>query len=309
VDGQVPDRVLVPASPCFFGTLVSVYGALAGSGSVALLPGLDAATFWPAVRRAGVTFASLLQPSLADLMAAPPSPADRDHPLRLVTASPAQAELNAAAVERFGVHWMAGLGKTEVCGAVATDVDPGPTDGVGRILDPFEGRVVDAAGVEVAAGTAGELVLRSRVAGALPAGYADDPGATALLWRDGWMHTGWHVRRDGAGSLHPVGNLSIHPVVVKRAGYLFAADLEAEIVAVTAADGARVSSRPAADPSADPIVVAWVTGDHLDPVSMGRDLVAGLPGHLVPEWIVSTDTLPERPDELDIPADAWAVSG
>jgi crotonobetaine/carnitine-CoA ligase len=301
------DRVLVAGATCFMGTLASIHGAIANGGSVALLANLTPETFWPAMRRAGVTFAALLNPTLADLMARPESPSeDRNHPLRLITASSAQAELNDAGARRFGLHWMTGLAKTEVCGAVSTGLDPRPTDGVGRVRPPFTGRIVGIEdGQPVPTGTPGELVLRCDVAGGLPPGYADDPAASADLWRGGWMHTGWHLSQDAEGSLHPEGDLSVHPIVVKRAGYLFAADLEAEITAVgTGVTGARVATRPGADALADPTVIAWVTGE-LDPDGLRTSLRAGLPAHLVPDLVVPVRELPAQPEPARVPAEAW----
>jgi crotonobetaine/carnitine-CoA ligase len=278
-------RVLVAAPTCFTGVLLTVYGAIASGGSVALLPGLTAETFWPAVRRAGVTSASMLNPTVADLLALPPSPRDRDHPLRLVGAPPGAPELNAQAVERFGIAWNSGLGKTEVCGAVVSDRNPAPGRGVGRVRAPFVGRVVDPGGATVDVDEPGELVLRSEVPGGLPPGYADDDAASAHLWRGGWMHTGWHVRRDAEGYVHTVGDASIHPIVVKRAGYMFAADLEAEIVGLgTGVAAARVETRPGAD---DPVVTVHVTG-HVDMDVLRTELAAGLPAHLVPDELVPT---------------------
>ncbi len=277
-------RVLVAAPTCFTGVLLTVYGAIASGGSVALLPGLTAETFWPAIRRAGVTAASMLNPTVGDLLAQPASAADRDHPLQIVGAPPGAPELNAQAVERFGIAWNCGLGKTEVCGAVVSDRNPAPGLGVGRVRAPFVGRVVDPDGAEVGVDEPGELVLRCTVTGGLPPGYADDDAASAHLWRDGWMHTGWHVRLDAAGYVHTVGDASIHPIVVKRAGYMFAADLEAEIVELgTGVTAARIGTRPGADDRADPVVTAHVEGSDIDATTLRAELAAGLPQHLVPD--------------------------
>jgi crotonobetaine/carnitine-CoA ligase len=299
------DRILVTASTCFLGTLVTVLGAIAGGGSVALLPGLDAETFWPAIRRAGVTFAALLNPTLGDLLARPASPDDASHGLRLVTADPARAELNQAASARFGVHWIAGLAKTEVCGAVGTGLDPGPEEGLGEVRRPFIGRMVDESGADIPTGAAGELVLRCEIEGGLTPGYADDPAATAVLWRDGWMRTGWHLRQDERGALHPVGTMSVHPIVVKRAGYLFVADLEAEIIAVgTGVEGACVATRPGEPDDADPYVVAWVTGP-VERDALAASLAAGLPAHLVPDVVVAVERLPDKRDATELADNAW----
>jgi crotonobetaine/carnitine-CoA ligase len=326
-------RRLAATPPCFMGTLVGVAGAVGGSGSVAVLPRLSLDEFWPTLRDAGVGFASLIDPTLADLVGRAPSPAERDHRLRLVTASPAQRELNAAARARFGISWMAGLAKSEVCGAIATSVDPGPEEGVGRCLAPYEGRIVDAAGRPAAPGTAGELLLRSDVAGALPAGYADDPAASAALWADGWLHTGWRLSCDADGWLHADGGVSMDAVVERRGGYMYVSDLEAIVGEATGATGVRVVTRPdpapgdpgtrdpgTGDPgtghpgtghpgtghpgTGHPVVVAWIAGTTLRGDDLAVTLTAALPAPLVPDVAAVVDRLPDDPSRAPLPPGA-----
>lgn len=67
---------------------------------------------------------------------------------------------------------------------------------VGRPLPCMEARVVDEEGAEVAAGEAGELLLRGSL---VTTGYYRDPAATAAAIRDGWLHTGDAARMDDDG--------------------------------------------------------------------------------------------------------------
>jgi crotonobetaine/carnitine-CoA ligase len=308
-------RRLAATPLCFMGTLVGVAGALGGNGSVAVLPRLCPDTFWPTVRAAGVNFASLIEPTLADLVGQAPSAEERDHHLRLVTAGPAQRELNATARARFGVSWVAGLAKTEVCGAIATGVDPGPEEGLGRCREPYEGRIVDAADEPVGPGVPGELVLRSHLEGALPAGYADDPTASAALWAGGWLHTGWRLSRDTGGWLHADGALSMDAVIERRGGYMFVSDLEALVGEATGATGVRVAprpgseiaSRPGSTASGDPVIVAWMAGATLTGPTLLAALQAALPAPLVPDVAVVVDRLPTDPAQTPLPPGAWWV--
>lgn len=66
----------------------------------------------------------------------------------------------------------------------------------------IDARVVNDAGVEVAPGEVGELVLRGPMA---MSGYWQNPEATAQVLRDGWLHTGDLVRRDEEGYFYVVG--------------------------------------------------------------------------------------------------------
>ncbi len=68
----------------------------------------------------------------------------------------------------------------------------------GHLAQPFlEARVVDEQGHDTPAGAVGELVFRGE---AITKGYWGQPGATAEIIRDGWLHTGdlMQVYDDGA---------------------------------------------------------------------------------------------------------------
>ena len=67
-----------------------------------------------------------------------------------------------------------------------------------------EVRVVDDAGLEVEAGTPGELLYRSPQ---LCTGYWDDPAATAEAFRDGWFRSGDLVTQDAQGYITVVDRI------------------------------------------------------------------------------------------------------
>lgn len=66
----------------------------------------------------------------------------------------------------------------------------------------IEARVVDSDGREVGADQVGELVLRGPVA---MSGYWQNEKATTETIRNGWLHTGDLVRKDGEGYFYVVG--------------------------------------------------------------------------------------------------------
>lgn len=99
-----------------------------------------------------------------------------------------------------------GYGLTEGGTAVATspgdDVETIATT-VGRPRPGFELRIVDGRGDDVAAGAAGEILLRGR---SIMAGYLDDPQATAEAFAPGgWLRTGDLGVVDPTGCLRIVG--------------------------------------------------------------------------------------------------------
>ena len=74
----------------------------------------------------------------------------------------------------------------------------------GREVLFVETRVVDEAGHDVAAGTAGELLYRSPQ---LCQGYWNKPEETESAFRDGWFHSGDMVTKDDAGYLTVVDRI------------------------------------------------------------------------------------------------------
>ncbi|WP_329281013.1 acyl-CoA synthetase [Streptomyces sp. NBC_01451] len=72
----------------------------------------------------------------------------------------------------------------------------GRLDSCGRPVLFVDARVVDENGVEVADGTAGEVVYRSPQ---LCEGYWDKPEETTAAFRDGWFHSGDLAVRDADG--------------------------------------------------------------------------------------------------------------
>ena len=79
------------------------------------------------------------------------------------------------------------------------------TRAFGRAVPGVQARVVDAAGVELADGTAGELVIRHSAEAPRKgffSGHLADPAATEDAWCGGWRHTGDIVTREAPGMLH-----------------------------------------------------------------------------------------------------------
>jgi acyl-CoA synthetase (AMP-forming)/AMP-acid ligase II len=101
-----------------------------------------------------------------------------------------------------------GYGLTEGGTAAATQVGDDPetiATTVGHPRPGFELRIVDEEGLEVAAGEAGEILLKGP---SIMACYLDNPAETAkVLSEDGWLATGDHGIIDEVGNLRIVGRV------------------------------------------------------------------------------------------------------
>jgi len=101
------------------------------------------------------------------------------------------------------------------------DVLRKPTS-VGKPALNVDVRIVDAAGMDVGAGTAGEILCRSEF---LMLGYWQMPEATEEALRGGWYHTGDLAIRDEEGFLHIAGRVKD---MIKTGGEnVFPAEVEA----------------------------------------------------------------------------------
>ena len=69
------------------GLMMSIGGAIAGGARLAMASRFEPTTFWDEVRRYGVTVTSYTWTLLHELVAAPPQPGEREHPVRLFIGS------------------------------------------------------------------------------------------------------------------------------------------------------------------------------------------------------------------------------
>jgi fatty acid CoA ligase FadD22 len=184
-----------------------------------------------------------------------------------------------------------GIGSTEVGQTFASNAVGALRQGtVGKVLPPYEVRVVDESGVDVPAGTEGALVVRgpSVATGCASAGERQSPqpgawhptGDAATLDCDGYLHIAGRT-----DDLEIVAGVNVHP-----------AEIEQLFVKHSAVTDAAVCATP--DPDGVARLVAYlVLADGAD----GHDqlparLVARLRGKLAPHKIPRTVVfVPELP--------------
>jgi acyl-CoA synthetase (AMP-forming)/AMP-acid ligase II len=186
-------------------------------------------------------------------------------------------------------------GLTECCG-YATGCRPGDPDDVvsltsGRAVDGVEVTVVDPGGGALAAGEAGEVLVRGYN---VMVGYWNDPEATAqAVDADGWLHTGDVGVLDPAGNLsitdrlkdmYVVGGFNAYPAEVEQVLVRHDGVSEAAVVGVPDArlgevGRAFVVARAGATPTEDDLV-AWCK--------------ERLAGYKVPRTVILVDSLPRN---------------
>ena len=184
-----------------------------------------------------------------------------------------------------------GYGLTEGGTAAATRVGDDPetiATTVGHPRPGFELRVVDEEGLEVAAGEAGEILLKGP---SIMACYLDDPVETAkVLSEDGWLATGDHGIIDEAGNLSIVGR--VKDMFIVGGFNAYPAEIENALLRHPAIQQAAVIGIP--DPRMGEVGMAFVVlGDEQatpqEIIAWSREQMAN---YKAPRAVVIVDELP-----------------
>jgi carnitine-CoA ligase len=192
--------VLMTTLPMFHtNALNSFFQALLNGAKLIVEPRFSASGFMRSAAEQKATVTFVLGAMVPMLLAQQPSSADHAHQVRIALAPAVPAHFHAQFVKRFGFGLLDGYGSTEtncIMGASLAEQRPGM---MGKLLQGFSARVVDAYDNEVADGEAGELVLRADEPFAFATGYFGMPEKTVESWRNLWFHTGDRVAREADG--------------------------------------------------------------------------------------------------------------
>ena len=192
--------VLMTTLPMFHtNALNAFFQALLNGATLVVEPRFSASGFMPALARQNATVTYLLGAMVPMLLAQPANDADRAHRVRIALAPAVPAQFQAEFTGRFGFGLLDGYGSTEtncIMGAPLSEQRPGL---MGRLLEGFSARVVDAQDNELPDGEAGELILRADEPFAFATGYFGMPEKTVEAWRNLWFHTGDRVLRESDG--------------------------------------------------------------------------------------------------------------
>jgi crotonobetaine/carnitine-CoA ligase len=291
-----PDDRILTALPLFHGNAqaLALLPALTIGACLVMLEEYRATRFWGQVREHRATLTGLVAMLVRTLLAQPPSPADREHDLRVVNyaINVPDAEKDAFE-ERFGVTLANGYGLSEAMLVVshAPVHRPKRWPSVGLPSGDRRVRIVDEAGAEAPTGEVGEICVHGVPGRTLMKGYYKDPQATAAAIRDGWLHTGDHGWVDELGYLYFFDR---RKDVIKRAGEnVSAMEVETALLEHPEIEVAAVVAVP--DPVRDEAVKAFVVrrdGSVLDAAAVQAFCAERLAGFKVPTIVEFRDALP-----------------
>lgn len=301
--GLGPDDRLLTCMPLFHinAQAYSVLASLGAGASFALLPKFSASRFFSEAKRLGATETNAVGAMMRILAQREPSPAEREHSLRLCYTALALPEAEHRALEeRFGFSMSVGYGLSESTFGTIWPRDEAPRYGaMGKLRQhPRLGvvnraRVVKDDGSDAADDEPGELWLQNPC---IMQGYWNAPDETAEALRDGWLRTGDLVRRDADGWYT---FLSRKKDVIRRRGEnVAAAEIESVLCQHPSIAEAAAVARPS--PLGEDDIVAFVApreGEQIDVESVLTFCRERLADFKVPSEIHVRDRLPRTPTE------------
>lgn len=266
--------------------------------SVVLLRDPDPLSLMRAVQRFRVT-QMFVVPVLLSAMVNHPQRADFDlRSLRhlFYGASPISAEVLASALANLSCGFVQVYGLTEATGTLtflsAEDhlADRDRLRSCGRPGKDVTIRVIDAAGRDVPIGTVGEIIAKSPQ---VMAGYYNQPEATSLAIRDGWLYTGDAGYLDGDGYLYICDR--VKDMIISGGENIYPAEVESVLSAHPAIADLAVIGIP--DPQWGESVVACIVckpGAHLELAELIQWARPRLAGYKIPRRIEMRTSLPRN---------------
>lgn len=204
------ERLITPLPMSHMNAMAcSTMAMLLTGGCIVPLDRFHPASWWQNVRESRATIVHYLGVMPAILQNVPRSSLDRRHSVRFGFGAGVSSSLHAAFENRFGFPLIEGWAMTETGAGAVIIANRAPrkvgTACLGRAEARIEYRLVDERNEDVAAGQAGELLVRC--AGPAPRfgffrDYLKDPAATVEAWQGGYFHTGDIVSVDAEGDFH-----------------------------------------------------------------------------------------------------------
>jgi acyl-CoA synthetase (AMP-forming)/AMP-acid ligase II len=284
-----------------YGLTVALTLSLTLGSTLVLMPRFDMQKLSALLSQQSVTMMPVVPPAInAMCQAVEAGIFPKEHKVRWIKsgAAPLAPELARRLTALTGITVNQGYGMTEASPVTHVGFCQPPEmnrpASIGQPLALTECRIVDVNGNEVAAGEAGELVMRGPQ---IMLGYWKEPQATATALRDGWYFSGDVVRRDDDGFFYV---LDRSKEMIKYKGFPVApAEVEAVLLEHPAVRDCGVVAKP--DAAAGEIPCAFVvlrdgygSSDALDQEL--RNFVAErLSRHKQPREIHFVDALPRTP--------------
>ncbi|MDP7705196.1 AMP-binding protein [Mycobacterium sp. TY815] len=290
------EEVLWTAMPLFhLSAAPSVLAPMLVGATTVIAGAFHPDTVWDDVRArgaAGFVGAGAMVSMLQNL---PPDPRDAQLPLRFISAAPIDAASYRTIEKRYRCTIVTMYGMTEAfplaVNGVSYDGVPGSS---GRTNPNFEVRIVDSGGVELPAGSVGEITCRPRFPKVMSDGYvgAGGPGLQVEPHPD-WFHTGDLGRLDVDGNLLYVDR--VKDSLRRRGENVSSVEVETVVMTHPAVAEAAAVAVPSELGEDDILVVVTLRpGAALDCAELLDHCATRMPYFCVPRYVDTVDELPRN---------------
>lgn len=278
--------------------LVTLGAALVRGLPVVFSRRFSKSRMWQTVREHRCTSLTLLGGMTTAIYCAPPTPADREHEVRLVVSAGMPATIWSDFEHRFGVSLLEFYGTAEG-GLTMKPPGVGPLGSIGRPPPTLSIRIVDDAGQDVAPGARGQLLIRAADGTPFRVSYVDEPEASEAKCRDGWLWTGDVVHRDADGWLY--FDFRMGHGIRRNGDFIDAAFIEKSLAETGLVDDVFVFGVPAASrvPGESDVVAAVVFAQHAptnEKLAVAA-LRAALPRPVVLQQVLPLKAIPKTASE------------
>jgi crotonobetaine/carnitine-CoA ligase len=294
VQGYRQSDVFYVCLPLFHNNalLAACGAALVCGASVVLSRRFSVSRFWNEIRESRATITNFLGAMSSFLWSQPPSSADADHCLRLVSMAPTP-KYAADFERRFGLRSMNNYGLSDYGMATSfTEWDPREKLGsIGRARPGVQVKIVDDDDFELPAGEVGEIVMRMDEPWRGTMGYYKMPEATLASRRNLWFHTGDRGVRDADGYFHFVDRKKD---CIRRRGENISAFEVEQIIATHpgVADAAVFAVATATHDEEVAAVIVRKEGASLDEIALIEHCQGNMAYFMVPRYIRFVGAMP-----------------
>lgn len=296
--GLKSDDVLYCPYPMFHldAAVMTIAPALLLRGVAAIGERFSVSRYWHEMRELKATVFDFMGATLTMLWKQAASTDDRNHCARLGWGVPLPAwapEFEA----RFGCRLVELYGLTEAGAMIYTPQDqPRRLGSCGKAIGPFDVRLLDEDGFEVAVNEPAELVIRPEKPSLIMQGYYGMPDATLTAFRNLWFHTGDLLRRDADGFFYFVGRRK--DIVRRRGENISAAEVETVVEAHPDVLECAVIGVPSEMTEEEVLAcVVLRSGVELDAQTLSDYCAAKMARFMVPRYIRFVPALPKTPTD------------
>ncbi len=288
-----PGEVIYTALPLYHcaAQQLGLWTALLSGAELVLSPRFSASNFWRHMRTYDVKAFHFVGPLTSVLWKAPPSPDDRNHPVKIaVGGGPRIAWRDFE--ERFGITFVECYGMTETFGGCVTHRPwRGRSGSAGKALDYVDLKVIGEEGESLPAGRKGRAMLRARKPHAFFEGYYKRPDLTEAAFDDGWYRTGDLCTIDEDGYL--TWHSRALDIIRRRGENVSAVEVEAIVQEHPDVADCGVVGVPSELGEEDVFAVIVPGAGRPDPEAIAAFLSERLPSFSVPRYFAFVDELPK----------------